>query len=63
LPLSFGVILTVRFAVVVWVVAILSSIGTGMWRFLRNPRNPTGPVVRGRETKCGDEAAGRCHEA
>ena len=57
--MSFGVILTVRFAVV----AILSSIGTGMWRFLRNPRNPTGPVVRGRETKCGDEAAGPCHEA
>src|SRR5439155_4984298 len=42
LPLSLGTILTVRLEVVVWVVAILSSIGTVMWWFLRIQRNPTG---------------------
>ena len=35
LPLSFGVILTVRFAGVVWVVAILFFSGTVMWWRLR----------------------------
>ncbi len=49
--MSFGVILTVIFEVVVRVVAILSSSGTVKWWFLRSLRNPTGTVLRGREAE------------
>src|SRR5690348_11288162 len=51
MPRSFRTILTVMFVVVVRVVAILSSSGTVMWWFLRNLRNPTGTVLRGREAE------------
>ena len=61
--MSFGVILTVRFEVVVHVVAILSSSGTVKWWFLRNLRNPTSTVLRGHEAGSGGEAADSCRVA
>ena len=51
-------IVTVAFAVVVWVVAILSSSGTVKWWFLRNVRNPTGTVLRGREAAARRQSGG-----
>jgi hypothetical protein len=57
------VILTVSFEVVVRVVAILSSSGTVKWWFLRNLRNPTSTVLRGREARGDGETADRCRVA